>query len=74
MKQYINKIMLLCLAVTFLTPCKGQNKEHEKEKSVITEVKRNPSKYIYAEATCKTEEEAMAVVDKIASTLYNPSK
>ena len=65
MKRYIKKIILVCMVITSLTPCNGQNKEYDKEKAVITEVKRNPSKYIYAEATCKSEEEAEAVAEEM---------
>lgn len=65
MKQYNKKNLLLCMAVALLIPCHGQNKEYDREKSVITDVKRNPSKYVYAEATCKTEEEAKAVAEEM---------
>ena len=65
MKQ-LNKLLLLtCLSIIYAVPSIGQNKEYAKEKSIITDVKRNPSKYIYAEATCKTEEEAKAVAEEM---------
>ncbi len=66
MKQ-LNKLLLLtCLSIAYAEHCIGQNNnEYAKEKSIITDVKRNPSKYIYAEATCKTEEEAKAVAEEM---------
>ncbi|MBE6259705.1 MAG: hypothetical protein E7107_02605 [Prevotella sp.] len=65
MIQFNKLLLFVCLAFAFAIPCKGQNKEYEKEKKVITDVKRNPSKYVYAEATCKTEEEAKAVAEEM---------
>lgn len=65
MKQFSKLILTICLVGPFAIPCKGQNKEYAKEKEVITDVKRNPSKYIYAEATCKTEEEAKDVAEQM---------
>lgn len=65
MKQ-LNKLLLLTfLSIAYAVPSIGQNNDYAKEKSIITDVKRNPSKYIYAEATCKTEEEAKAVAEEM---------
>lgn len=63
----MNRVLLLaCLVIATCTwTCRAQTDEYAKEKAVITEVKRNPSKYVYAEATCKTEDEAKAVAEEM---------
>ena len=59
-------LLLTCMAtVTYMIPCRAQRDDYAKEKAIITEVKRNPSKYVYAEATCKTKEEAKAVAEEM---------
>jgi hypothetical protein len=52
--------MLLPVSATF-----AQKNSYEAEKNTITEVKRAPEQYVYAEATCKTVEEAEAVVEEM---------
>jgi hypothetical protein len=52
--------MLLPVSATF-----AQKNSYEAEKNTITEVKRAPELYVYAEATCKTVDEAEAVVEEM---------
>lgn len=57
-------VALLCCAVS---PLAAQKKAdpNAKEKALITEVKRSPDKYVYAEATCTTQEEAKSLAEEM---------
>lgn len=66
MKIVINtkRLFVILFSVSVCTNIMAQD-AYNSEKSAITKVKRSPDLYIYAEATCKTKEEAMAVAEEM---------
>lgn len=49
-----------------LCPTAGfAQKDYAAEKALITKVKRSPGTYVYAEATCRTEEEAKSIAEEV---------
>ena len=54
--------LALCLAACASLHAQGK---YDKEKETITKVKRSPEQYVYAEATCTTPEEALAVAQEL---------
>ncbi len=66
MKVPFNNKSLLTIALSFMA-CIGMNAQdaYSNEKSAITKIKRAPEQYVYSEATCKTQEEAMAVAEEL---------
>lgn len=66
MIQILNKrIPLLLLALCIAVGTLSAQDDYASEKKLITKVKRSPETYIYAEATCKTLEEAQAVAEEM---------
>lgn len=63
MKHYA-KLVIALFAI--LCPTAGfAQKDYAAEKALITKVKRSPGTYVYAEATCRTEEEAKSIAEDI---------
>lgn len=63
MKHYA-KLVIALLAI--LCPTAGfAQKDYAAEKALITKVKRSPGTYVYAEATCRTEEEAKSIAEDV---------
>lgn len=63
MKHYA-KLVIALFAI--LCPTAGfAQKDYAAEKALITKVKRSPSTYVYAEATCRTEEEAKSIAEDV---------
>lgn len=63
MKHYA-KLVIALFAI--LCPTAGfAQKDYAAEKALITKVKRSPGTYVYAEATCRTEEEAKSIVEEV---------
>ena len=61
MKHYA-KLVIALFAI--LCPTAGfAQKDYAAEKALITKVKRSPGTYVYAEATCRTEEEAKSIAE-----------
>ncbi len=54
--------LALCMAACASLHAQGK---YDKEKETITKVKRSPDQYVYAEATCTTPEEALAVAQEL---------
>lgn len=62
-----NRICAAIAALSLLSAtveCVAQD-DYSKQKTDITKVKRSPDSYVYAEATCKTLEEAQAVAEEL---------
>lgn len=62
------RLAMIMTAFCFaLSPSAAQKKEdpNAKEKALITKIKRSPDKYIYAEVTCKTKEEAETLAEEM---------
>lgn len=55
-------VALVALAGT--SECAAQD-DYSKQKTEITSIKRSPDDYVFAEATCKTLEEAQAVAEEL---------
>lgn len=63
MKHYA-KLVIALFAI--LCPTAGfAQKDYAAEKALITKVKRSPGTYVYAEATCRTEEEAKSIAEDV---------
>jgi len=63
MKHYA-KLVIALFAI--LCPTAGYaQKDYAAEKALITKVKRSPGTYVYAEATCRTEEEAKSIAEDV---------
>lgn len=63
MKHYA-KLVIALFAI--LCPTAGfAQKDYAAEKALITKVKRSPGTYVYAEATCRTEEEAKSIAEEV---------
>lgn len=63
MKHYA-KLVIALFAI--LCPTVGfAQKDYAAEKALITKVKRSPGTYVYAEATCRTEEEAKSIAEDV---------
>lgn len=63
MKHYA-KLVIALFAI--LCPTAGfAQKDYAAEKDLITKVKRSPGTYVYAEATCRTEEEAKSIAEDV---------
>ena len=63
MKHYA-KLVIALFAI--LCPTAGfAQKDYATEKALITKVKRSPGTYVYAEATCRTEEEAKSIAEEV---------
>lgn len=63
MKHYA-KLVIALFAI--LCPTAGfAQKDYAAEKALITKVKRSPGTYVYAEATCRTEEEARSIAEDV---------
>lgn len=63
MKHYA-KLVIALFAI--LCPTTGfAQKDYAAEKALITKVKRSPGTYVYAEATCRTEEEAKSIAEDV---------
>ena len=63
MKHYA-KLVIALFAI--LCPTAGfAQKDDAAEKALITKVKRSPGTYVYAEATCRTEEEAKSIAEDV---------
>lgn len=63
MKHYA-KLVIALFAI--LCPTAGfAQKDYASEKALITKVKRSPGTYVYAEATCRTEEEAKSIAEDV---------
>lgn len=63
MKHYA-KLVIALFAI--LCPTAGfAQKNYAAEKALITKVKRSPGTYVYAEATCRTEEEAKSIAEDV---------
>ncbi len=59
-------VILMLLPCSFPLDTMAQMQDaYDQEKKLITKVKRAPETYVFAEATCKTEEEAMAVAEDL---------
>ncbi len=59
-------VILMLLPCSFTLEAMAQMQDaYDQEKQLITKVKRAPDVYVFAEATCKTEEEAMAVAEDL---------
>lgn len=64
--RLLNKMALAIVAFASLSQgVAAQEDSYEQEKALITKVKRSPDTYVFAEATCKTEEEAKAVAEDL---------
>lgn len=57
-------VLAIVLSVLTCVAAYAQDK-YSNEKSIITKVKRAPEQYVYAEATCKTQDEAAAVAEEM---------
>ena len=66
MKRY-SKLLFpaLLLFAAFHVSTAWAQKKYDEQKAEITKVKRAPEKYVYAEATCKTLEEAKDVAEEM---------
>lgn len=63
MKHYAKFVIAL---FAILCPTAGfAQKDYAAEKALITKVKRSPGTYVYAEATCRTEEEAKSIAEDV---------
>lgn len=63
MKHYA-KLVIALFAI--LCPTAGfAQKDYAAEKALITKVKRSPGTYVWAEATCRTEEEAKSIAEDV---------
>lgn len=63
MKHYA-KLVIALFAI--LCPTAGfAQKDYAAEKALITKVKRSSGTYVYAEATCRTEEEAKSIAEDV---------
>lgn len=65
--RLLNNILILLLTLMLsavAVDTKAQN-NYAQEKELITKIKRSPDTYVFAEATCKTEEEAQAVAEDL---------
>lgn len=59
-------LSLMLVASSFAVETMAQQQDdYAQEKELITKVKRSPETYVFAEATCKTEEEAKAVAEDL---------
>lgn len=66
MKQYAKLMLATMMLLQGNMSAHAQRQdEYAKEKALITQVKRNPGKYIYAEATCETQEKAQSVAEEM---------
>lgn len=64
--RLLNKMALALVALASLSQgVAAQEDSYEQEKALITKVKRSPDTYVFAEATCKTEDEAKAVAEDL---------
>ena len=63
MKPFANLILSM-LAILCPATAAAQ-KDYTEEKALITKVKRAPATYMFAEATCRTEEEAQSVAEEM---------
>lgn len=63
MKHYA-KLVIALFAILCHTAGFAQ-KDYAAEKALITKVKRSPGTYVYAEATCRTEEEAKSIAEDV---------
>lgn len=63
MKHYA-KLVIALFAILCPTAGFAQN-DYAAEKALITKVKRSPGTYVYAEATCRTEEEAKSIAEDV---------
>lgn len=62
----ITALSLLLTVSSFAVETMAQQQEaYAQEKELITKIKRSPETYVFAEATCKTEEEAKAVAEDL---------
>lgn len=66
MKQFANPLLLAAMTFAFCSPVIAQSQNaYAEQKAEITNVKRNPDKYVYAEVTCKTLDEAKAAAEEM---------
>lgn len=63
--RLLSKIAIAVAALASLSQDVAAQESYEQEKALITKVKRSPDTYVFAEATCKTEEEAKAVAEDL---------
>lgn len=63
--RLLSKIAIAVAALASLSQGVAAQESYEQEKALITKVKRSPETYVFAEATCKTEEEAKAVAEDL---------
>lgn len=67
MKQFSKFLLpaLLFFSTAFPASTARAQKKYDEQKAEITKIKRAPEKYVYAEATCKTLDEAKAVAEEM---------
>lgn len=63
MKHYAK--LVIALFATLCPTAGFAQKDYAAEKALITKVKRSPGTYVYAEATCRTEEEAKSIAEDV---------